>query len=767
MATPILAKELQHSLKHAFEQAASLRHEYVTLEHLLLALIHADSVARALTDCGADVPRMRASLETFLNKRVDKIPEGQAFSTGQTLSVERVLQRAAMHALSTDQQTIESEAVLVQMFQEPESFAVYALRQEGIMEFVLKQYFSHGIRPPGVVSRNAMIRPAQSPQREGGPLGDDDVEARPDADPLAAFTVHLNEEARQGRIDPLVGRDHELERVIHVLARRRKNNPLLVGDPGVGKTAIVEGLALRIHEGRVPAVLRDAQVYSLDMGALLAGTKYRGQFEERMKALMKRLEELPNAILFIDEIHTVVGAGGTQGGSMDASNILKPALGSAKIRCVGSTTHQEFRAAFERDRALARRFQTIDVGEPSVEDTRAILRGLQSRYEGHHHVTYEPEAIDAAAQLAHVHVHERLLPDKAIDVIDEAGAFVRLQEREPKVVRTADIERVVSKMARIPEKSVSAQDRQKLMSLESELKTVIYGQSRAIEAVVASMKLSRSGLRAGDKPVGSFLFAGPTGVGKTELAKQLAQHLGIELLRFDMSEYSESHTVSRLIGSPPGYVGFDRGGLLTDAVRKNPHCVLVLDEIEKAHPDLFNILLQVMDHATLTDANGRKADFRHVVLIMTTNAGAHQLASRSIGFGTAGETVDEHRAKKEIERVFSPEFRNRLDGVILFAGLSEEVILRVVDKELDALQNMLSEKSIRLQVTDQARRWLAEHGYEPAYGARPMARLVEQQIKKPLADALLTQTLLEGDAACFDVMQVDGVSQLTLRPVRS
>ncbi|MBZ0121473.1 MAG: AAA family ATPase, partial [Sandaracinaceae bacterium] len=584
-----------------------------------------------------------------------------------------------------------------------------------------------------------------------GPDDEEDDEGGRRVDPLEAYCIDLMKEAGEGRIDPLIGRALELDRTIQVLCRRRKNNPVFVGEPGVGKTAIAEGLALHVHEGSVPAVLSNAKIYALDMGALLAGTKYRGQFEERLKGVIKRLQEIEGAILFIDEIHTIVGAGATTGSSMDASNILKPALASGKIRCIGSTTFEEFKGAFDRDRALARRFQKIDVGEPSIPDTIQILEGLRSRYEEHHGVTYEEGALEAAVKLAAKHITERFLPDKAIDVIDEAGAQDRMRSEPTGKVSVRDVERVVAKMARVPEKTVSAAEQDKLKDLEDELKKSIFGQDDAIEKMASAIKLARAGLRTGEKPIGNFLFSGPTGVGKTELARQLAKVLGTELIRFDMSEYQERHTVSRLIGAPPGYVGFDQGGLLTDAVRKNPYCVLLLDEIEKAHPDLFNVLLQVMDHATLTDNNGRKADFRNVVLIMTTNAGAREMSSRQVGFGMEASQADATRAKSAIERTFSPEFRNRLDAWVLFNGLSRDVILKVVDKEARLLQEQLEERKITIELSDAAREWLADAGYDPAFGARPMGRTVETHMKKPLAEAVLFGELKNGGRVRFDV----------------
>jgi ATP-dependent Clp protease ATP-binding subunit ClpA len=645
------------------------------------------------------------------------------------------------------------------MFNEEESYAVYLLEREGVSQFDLKRYISHGIRPSGLASDGTSPSTGGEKRAQGEESEGEEGDAR--RDPLEVYTTELVAEAAAGNIDPLVGRKLELDRTMQVLCRRRKNNPIYVGESGVGKTAIAEGLALAVFQGRVPEVLRTARIYSLDMGALLAGTKFRGQFEERLKGVIKRLEDHPSAILFIDEIHTIVGAGATSGGSMDASNILKPALASGKLRCIGSTTYQEYKH-IERDRALARRFQKIEVGEPTVEEAIEILKGIKSRYEEHHEVRYDDDAVEAAATLAAKHINERFLPDKAIDVLDETGALDRLRSGTERLHRVTvhDVERVISKMARIPEKSVSSSDRDRLMHLDDDLKRAIYGQDEAVGRLVSAIRLSRSGLRNPEKPIGSFLFAGPTGVGKTELARQLAKTLGIELLRYDMSEYSERHTVSRLIGAPPGYVGFDQGGLLTDAVRKHPHSVVVLDEIEKAHPELFNILLQVMDHASLTDNNGRKADFRNCIVIMTTNAGAHEMSRGSLGFGdkkkpgaatSGGRDIDESKAKGAIERTFSPEFRNRLDAWILFHGLSQEIILKVVDKETGILQAQLADKRVTLELSQSAREWLGEHGYEPAFGARPMARLMEERIKRPLAEALLFGQLVEGGKVLVDV----------------
>ena len=745
---PMITRALQIALRNAFEEAARYRHEYVTLEHLLNSLVDDRRTGHALTACGADLRKLRKQLEKFLSDEVEKLPEDVEVPPQQTLSVERVLRRAAIHVMSSEQEAIDGTAVLIEIFEEPESYAVYVLKKAGVTQFDLKQYISHGIVP-------GMNEIELRPQRDVEGNDEDEDEAQPalPKSPLEQFTTDLVAEAAAGRIDPLIGRDRELERTIQVLSRRRKNNPIFVGDPGVGKTAIAEGLALHIHQGKVPNILKDAEVYSLDMGALVAGTKFRGQFEERLKGVIKALTEKPNSILFIDEIHTIVGAGATSGGTMDASNILKPALAAGKLRCIGSTTYQEYRSAIERDRALARRFQKIDIGEPSVEDTIAILKGLKGRYEEHHSVTYTEPAIEAAAKLASVHINERLLPDKAIDVIDEAGARERLRPdgERTNIVDDEAIERVVSHMAGVPIKRVSTSEKDRLQHLEAELRAQIFGQDEALRSIVSAIKLSRAGLRAADKPIGSFLFSGPTGVGKTELAKQLASALGVPFLRYDMSEYGERHTVSRLIGAPPGYVGFDQGGLLTDDVRKHPHAVLVLDEIEKAHPDLFNLLLQVMDHATLTDNNGRKADFRNVVLILTTNAGAQEMSRKNVGFdANAFDGHDASQAKRAIERTFTPEFRNRLDGWVLFSSLSRDVILKVVDKEVARLQKTLDEKKLTVVLTAAAREWLAEHGYKPEFGARPMARLVESAIKRPLAEALLFGDLKEGSKVTVD-----------------
>jgi ATP-dependent Clp protease ATP-binding subunit ClpA len=745
MAGPVIDKELQATLRKAFDRAGLMRHEYVTLEHLLLALTEDPNASKALRACGADLRRMRKRLEAFMQDRLSRVPESVTVEPRQTLAVERVLQRAAIHAISSEMKTIDGSNVLVQVLKEDESYAAFLLQEEGVGSLDLKRYISHGV--------GTDIIPGESDAYTDTDF-DDEEEPVAGRDPLEAFATDLIAEAAEGRIDPLIGRQDELDRTVQVLCRRRKNNPVFVGEPGVGKTAIAEGLARRIYEGSVPEILQEAQIYSLDMGALLAGTKFRGQFEERLKAVMKRLQELDNAILFIDEIHTIVGAGATTGSSMDASNILKPALASGKLRCLGSTTYTDFKH-LERDRALARRFQKVEVHEPSVEDTIEILKGLRQYYEEHHDVKYDHEALEAAVQLAQKHIVERFLPDKAIDVIDEAGSLERMRPESERThhITIKEIEKVVSKMARVPVESVSAKERDQLKELGPELRKVIFGQDDAVDKVVSAITLARAGLRADNKPIGSFLFAGPTGVGKTELARQLARVMGVELLRFDMSEYSERHSVSRLIGAPPGYVGFDQGGLLTDAVRKHPHAVVILDEIEKAHAELFNILLQVMDHAKLTDNNGREADFRNIVLVMTTNAGAFEATEKVVGFGGGDEPKDfaRGRARQAIERIFTPEFRNRLDAVVYFSGLRKEIIRMVVDKELALLREMLTEKQVQLELRVAARDGLAEHGYDPQMGARPMARLVEQTLKKPLAEAMVFGSLKEGGMALAEV----------------
>lgn len=763
MASPIIAKELQASIRFALAEAKRMRHEYLTLEHLMLGLLRDPRTLEVLKACGAKPERLKTRLENFLEETVERLPDDSDAEPQQTIGVERVLQRAAFHALSAEQKVMDSADVLIALFREVDSQSLFFLKEEGITRYDLLNYVSHGIKKDGESDGAS----TSGEEREGVGMGGDDEEGAPASkNPLEAYCTDLNAEASKGHIDPLIGRTLELERTVQVLCRRRKNNPLYVGDAGVGKTAIAEGLALAIYEKKVPSALANSKIFSLDMGALLAGTKFRGQFEERLKAVLKALQTHEDAILFIDEIHTIVGAGATSGGSMDASNLLKPALASGKLRCIGSTTYQEYKSSFERDRALSRRFQRIDVGEPSVEDTIAILKGLAPKYEEHHKVKYDDDALRSAAEMSHKYVNEKFLPDKAIDVIDEAGAIDRLRATPTGKVTVHDVEAVVAKMARIPPKSVAKDEREQLKNLETELKGVIFGQDRAIEELSAAIKLARSGLRTPEKPIGNFLFAGPTGVGKTELAKQLAKTLGVDFLRFDMSEYSERHTVSRLIGAPPGYVGFDQGGLLTDAVRKAPHAVVLLDEIEKAHPELFNILLQVMDHATLTDNNGRKADFRNIILIMTTNAGARDMRAKTLGFGDR-PTIDFSKAKEALDRTFSPEFRNRLDAVVPFGGLTKEIILKVVDKEVKALQSLLDEKKVTIALSDKAREWLAEKGYDPEFGARPMGRAVDQNLKKQMAEALLFGALKNGGKAFADVKPDGSGLEMTFTTVEA
>jgi len=716
----MLDKDLEHSLSQAYKHASWKRHEFMTVEHLLLALLSNQSTAEVLQACGVSLEDLRQPLEKFIDDTTPAVAESHdGYEVQPTLGFQRVLQRAVFHVQSSGKGEVSGANVLVAIFSETDSQSVYLLDSVDVERVDIVNYLSHG------VSKSEMEGSESTIDGEGE-----------ETSHLVKYTTDLNAEARLGRIDPLVGRGDELERLVQVLSRRRKNNPLLVGDAGVGKTAIAEGLAYQIEQGNVPQVIANSQVFSLDMGALLAGTKYRGDFEKRLKGLLSDIENTPNAVLFIDEIHTIIGAGAASGGSMDASNLLKPMLSSGKLRCIGSTTFTEFRGIFEKDHALARRFQKIDVEEPNVADTQAILRGLISRYEEHHQLTYSSAAIDAAAELAECYITDKKMPDKAIDVIDEAGAFQQLfSENERKsLIDVAEIEAVVAKIARIPSKSVSATDRGQLQSLEQNLKRVVFGQDTAIDTLSNAIKLARAGLNAPHKPVGSFLFSGPTGVGKTEVTQQLARIMGIELVRFDMSEYMERHTVSRLIGAPPGYVGFDQGGLLTEAVTQTPHCVLLLDEVEKAHPEVFNILLQVMDNGTLTDNNGRKTDFRNVIIVMTTNAGAEQMARSSIGFTKQDHSSDGMGA---IKRLFSPEFRNRLDDIIQFNALAKDVILGVVDKFLVELQVQLEDKQVHLQVSEEVRVWLGDKGYDKEMGARPMARLIQQELKKPMAELLL------------------------------
>jgi ATP-dependent Clp protease ATP-binding subunit ClpA len=742
---PSLTAALNRCIQQAFSLARDARHEYLTLEHLLLALQDDPMVAAAVAACGGDPARLRQELQAFLDQRLEVLPPDLAGSPMPTRGFNRVIERAILHTISSERREVNSGAVLVSLLQEKESQASYLLKRQGVNRLPLLKHLAHG----GVA-----VGPAQAPAapaRESQEGGEEAAEA-PAKDPLKVYAVDLVARAAEGRIDPLIGREAELERVVHVLCRRRKNNPLLVGETGVGKTAIAEGLALRLHEGKVPDPLKGAPLFSLDMGALLAGTRYRGDFEERVKSVLEALGQHPGALLFIDEIHTLVGAGAVNGGSMDASNLLKPMLARGELRCIGATTYQDVKASLDRDRPLARRFQKIDVTEPSEADSVAILKGLRGRYEEHHGVKFSDAALEAAVRLSARHLRDQLLPDKAIDVLDEVGAAQKLlpARSRRKLIGVPEVEAVIARMARVPVAEVTADDRARLGGLEEGLKAVLFGQDPAVEKVCSAIKLSRSGLRGSDRPVGSFLFAGPTGVGKTELARQLARIMGVAFLRFDMSEYMEKHAVSRLIGAPPGYVGFEDGGLLVDAIRRNPHAVLLLDEIEKAHPDLFAILLQVMDHATLTDNHGRKADFRHVVLILTTNAGARSLSARQVGFAGAGPATS---ARGAIEKTFTPEFRNRLDAIIQFQALGRAEILKVVDKNLAELQALLDEKQVTLEVSRNAREWLAGKGYEPAFGARPMARLVENQIKKPLADAILFGPLAQGGRAAVDLFK--------------
>ena len=745
----MLNRELEVTLNLAFKEARSKRHEFMTVEHLLLALLDNEAAATVLRACGANLEKLKHDLQEFIDSTTPLIPvHDEDRETQPTLGFQRVLQRAVFHVQSSGKREVTGANVLVAIFSEQESQAVFLLKQQSVARIDVVNFIAHGIsKVPGHGEHSDSDHEMQD--EEGG-------ESSSSSNPLDAYASNLNELARQGRIDPLVGREMEVERVAQILARRRKNNPLLVGEAGVGKTAIAEGLAKRIVDNQVPDLLANSIVYSLDLGALLAGTKYRGDFEKRFKALLGELKKRPQAILFIDEIHTIIGAGAASGGVMDASNLLKPLLSSGDIRCIGSTTFQEFRGIFEKDRALARRFQKVDVSEPSVEDTISILRGLKGRFEQHHGIEYSDEALRAAAELASRYINDRHMPDKAIDVIDEAGAFQRLQPVESRVKRieVAQVEDIVAKIARIPPKHVSVSDKELLRNLERDLRLTVFGQDAAIDSLSTAIKLSRAGLKSPDKPVGSFLFAGPTGVGKTEAARQLAKALGIELIRFDMSEYMERHTVSRLIGAPPGYVGFDQGGLLTEAITKQPHCVLLLDEIEKAHPEVFNLLLQVMDHGTLTDNNGRASDFRNVIIIMTTNAGAEAMQKASIGFSSKHQTGDE---MGEIKRIFSPEFRNRLDAIVSFKALDEQVILRVVDKFLLQLEQQLAEKKVEVTFTDKLRKFLAKKGFDPLMGARPMQRLIQDTIRKALADELLFGRLTEGGRLEVDLDEKDEV----------
>ncbi|MFN3736396.1 ATP-dependent Clp protease ATP-binding subunit ClpA [Hydrogenophaga sp.] len=743
----MIAQELEVSLHMAFVEARQQRHEFITVEHLLLALLDNPSAAEVLRACSANIDDLRKSLTTFIKDNTPQVAGTDEVDTQPTLGFQRVIQRAIMHVQSTGngKKEVTGANVLVAIFGEKDSHAVYYLHQQGVTRLDVVNFIAHGIRKSDP--------PEASKPGESAADNEEAAEAKSNekASPLEQFTQNLNQAAKEGKIDPLIGRDYEVERVIQILCRRRKNNPLLVGEAGVGKTAIAEGLAWRITQGDVPEILAESVVYSLDMGALLAGTKYRGDFEQRLKGVLKSLKDKPNAVLFIDEIHTLIGAGAASGGTLDASNLLKPALSSGQLKCIGATTFTEYRGIFEKDAALSRRFQKVDVVEPTVEQTVDILKGLKSRFEEHHNVKYAVAALQAAAELSAKYINDRHLPDKAIDVIDEAGAAQRIlaPSKRKKTIGKNEVEEIVAKIARIPPANVSNDDRGKLQTLERDLKSVVFGQDKALEVLAASVKMARSGLGKADKPIGAFLFSGPTGVGKTEAAKQLAYIMGIDLIRFDMSEYMERHAVSRLIGAPPGYVGFDQGGLLTEAITKKPHCVLLLDEIEKAHPDIFNVLLQVMDHGTLTDNNGRKADFRNVIIIMTTNAGAETMNKATIGFTNPREAGDE---MADIKRLFTPEFRNRLDAIVSFKALDENIILRVVDKFLLQLETQLAEKKVEVTFTDTLRKHLAKKGFDPLMGARPMQRLIQDTIRRALADELLFGRLTDGGRLTVDLV---------------
>ena len=742
----MIAQELEVSLHMAFVEARQKRHEFITVEHLLLALVDNPSAAEALRACGARPDALQKDLTNFINEHTPSVSGEDDIDTQPTLGFQRVIQRAILHVQSSGKKEVNGANVLIAIYGEKDSHAVYFLQKQGVTRLDVVNFVSHGI--------------SKVPQPKSTPEGEAENESeKADAGPLEQYTINLNALALQGKIDPLIGRDKELERVIQTLCRRRKNNPLLVGEAGVGKTAIAEGLARKVVEGEVPEILAAANVYALDMGSLLAGTKYRGDFEQRLKGVLKALQDNPNAILFIDEIHTLIGAGSASGGTLDASNLLKPALSSGQLKCIGATTYTEFRGIFEKDSALSRRFQKIDVNEPSVAETVEILKGLKARFEAHHGIKYSATALSSAVELSARYITDRHLPDKAIDVIDEAGAAQRIlpKSKQKKTISKTDIEEIVAKIARIPSQHVTLDDRSALKNLDRDLKATVFGQDKAIDALAKSIKMARSGLGNPGKPIGAFLFSGPTGVGKTEVAKQLAYCLGIELQRFDMSEYMERHAVSRLIGSPPGYVGFEQGGLLTEAISKKPYCVLLLDEIEKAHPDIFNILLQVMDHGTLTDNNGRKSDFRNVVIIMTTNAGAADLQKSSMGFTSSKEAGDE---LAEIKRIFTPEFRNRLDATISFKALDHEIILRVVDKFLIQLEEQLHEKKVEAQFSDAVKDMLAEKGFDPLMGARPMARLIQDTIRSALADELLFGKLANGGRVTVD-LDSDGKIRLS------
>ncbi|MBK7002265.1 MAG: ATP-dependent Clp protease ATP-binding subunit ClpA [Rhodoferax sp.] len=746
----MIAQELEVSLHMAFVEARQQRHEFITVEHLLLALLDNPSAAEVLRACSANIDDLRKSLSTFIKDNTPQVAGVDEVDTQPTLGFQRVIQRAIMHVQSTGsgKKEVTGANVLVAIFGEKDSHAVYYLHQQGVTRLDVVNFIAHGIKKSDQ-QESAKVNENAADSEEGAA-----AEKGEKASPLEQFTQNLNQLAKDGKIDPLIGREYEVERVIQILCRRRKNNPLLVGEAGVGKTAVAEGLAWRIVQGQVPEILAEATVYSLDMGALLAGTKYRGDFEQRLKGVLKSLKDKPNAILFIDEIHTLIGAGAASGGTLDASNLLKPGLSSGALKCIGATTFTEYRGIFEKDAALSRRFQKIDVVEPSIEQTVDILKGLKSRFEDHHNVKYAVAALQAAAELSAKYINDRHLPDKAIDVIDEAGAAQRILpvSKRKKVINKAEVEEIVAKIARIPAANVSNDDRSKLKTLERDLRNVVFGQDKALDVLTSAVKMARSGIGKGDKPIGSFLFSGPTGVGKTESARQLAYIMGVDLIRFDMSEYMEQHAVSRLIGAPPGYVGFDQGGLLTEAITKKPHCVLLLDEIEKAHPAIFNVLLQVMDHGTLTDNNGRKADFRNVIIIMTTNAGAETMNRASIGFTNPREAGDE---AADIKRMFTPEFRNRLDAIVSFKSLDQNVILRVVDKFLLQLEAQLADKKVEVTFTDKLRQHLAKKGFDPLMGARPMQRLIQDTIRRALADELLFGRLTDGGRLTVDLDDKD------------
>jgi ATP-dependent Clp protease ATP-binding subunit ClpA len=752
---PSFAQNLEKTLHNALSNASERRHEYATLEHLLLALVDDEDAAQVMNACGVDLNELTEVVKQYLDQEYQSLKSEDGSDPQPTAGFQRVVQRAILHVQSSGKDTVTGANVLVALFSERDSYAVYFLQQQDMSRLDAVSFISHGIGKGG---KQLESKPPQG--AEQAQASDEKAENKKET-ALDQFTVNLNAKAEAGKVDPLIGRGPEVDRTIQILCRRSKNNPLYVGDPGVGKTAIAEGLARKIVEGEVPEVLSEAVIYSLDMGALLAGTRYRGDFEERLKQVVNELEGMPHAVLFIDEIHTVIGAGATSGGAMDASNLLKPALSNGSIRCIGSTTYKEFRNHFEKDRALLRRFQKIDVNEPTIDDTIKILRGLKSAFEKHHKVTYTADALKTAVELSARYINDRKLPDKAIDVIDEVGAMQMLvpPSRRKKKITTKEIEAVIATMARIPPKSVSSDDKRALENLERDLKHVVFGQDAAVHRLATAMKLSRAGLRDPDKPIGSFLFSGPTGVGKTEVARQLASIMGIELKRFDMSEYMERHSVSRLIGAPPGYVGYDQGGLLTDAVDQNPHCVLLLDEIEKAHPDLFNILLQVMDNGRLTDHHGKTVDFRNVVLIMTTNAGASDMARQGIGFGDVSK---EDAQDEAVKKMFTPEFRNRLDAIVPFTYLGRETVARVVDKFILQLELQLAEQNVHIQFDGEARGWLAEKGYDKLYGARPMARLIQEKIKQPLAEELLFGKLADGGEVHVGIK--DGAPNFELAP---